>query len=160
MSVPSAPVHRRRRLAAVPADGRRRGRIRGSSASSARSGGCSSTRPAAARRLARTSSSIARSARPTEFVGFVILGGAMTRVLAERPVGDGATSCSGRRRSGNLALYIMAPTSLMAILLGMALGGMVATTVARSRDPRDRAACCSTSTSPSRAGRCCGRCSC
>ena len=31
------------------------------------------------------------------------------------------------KETGNLGLYIMAPNSLMAILLGMALGGMVAT---------------------------------
>jgi ABC-2 type transport system permease protein len=31
------------------------------------------------------------------------------------------------KEQGNLALYIMAPNSMMAILLGMALGGMVAT---------------------------------
>jgi ABC-2 type transport system permease protein len=32
------------------------------------------------------------------------------------------------KETGNLALYIMAPNSLMAILLGMALGGLFATT--------------------------------
>jgi ABC-2 type transport system permease protein len=31
------------------------------------------------------------------------------------------------KEQGNLALYIMAPNSMMAVLLGMALGGMVAT---------------------------------
>jgi ABC-2 type transport system permease protein len=33
------------------------------------------------------------------------------------------------KETGNLALYIMAPSSLMAILLGMAVGGMAATTL-------------------------------
>jgi ABC-2 type transport system permease protein len=33
------------------------------------------------------------------------------------------------KEMGNLGLYIMAPNSMMAILLGMALGGMVATTL-------------------------------
>jgi ABC-2 type transport system permease protein len=33
------------------------------------------------------------------------------------------------KEQGNLALYVMAPNSMMAILLGMALGGMVATTL-------------------------------
>jgi ABC-2 type transport system permease protein len=33
------------------------------------------------------------------------------------------------KETGNLGLYIMAPNSLMGILLGMALGGMVATTL-------------------------------
>jgi ABC-2 type transport system permease protein len=33
------------------------------------------------------------------------------------------------KETGNLGLYIMAPNSMMAILLGMALGGMVATTL-------------------------------
>ena len=33
------------------------------------------------------------------------------------------------KETGNLALYIMAPNSMMAVLLGMALGGMFTTTV-------------------------------
>jgi len=33
------------------------------------------------------------------------------------------------KEQGNLALYIMAPNSMMAVLLGMALGGLVATTL-------------------------------
>ena len=33
------------------------------------------------------------------------------------------------KEMGNLALYVMAPNSMMAILLGMALGGLVATTL-------------------------------
>ncbi len=33
------------------------------------------------------------------------------------------------KEQGNLALYIMAPNSMMAILLGMALGGLLATTL-------------------------------
>jgi len=33
------------------------------------------------------------------------------------------------KEQGNLALYIMAPNSMMAVLLGMALGGLVATTM-------------------------------
>jgi ABC-2 type transport system permease protein len=33
------------------------------------------------------------------------------------------------KETGNLALYIMAPNSLMAILLGMAIGGMLSTTL-------------------------------
>jgi ABC-2 type transport system permease protein len=33
------------------------------------------------------------------------------------------------KETGNLALYIMAPNSMMSILLGMAFGGMVATTL-------------------------------
>jgi len=33
------------------------------------------------------------------------------------------------KEQGNLALYIMAPNSLMAVLLGMAVGGLVATTI-------------------------------
>ena len=31
------------------------------------------------------------------------------------------------KEQGNLALYIMAPNSMMAVLLGMAVGGMLAT---------------------------------
>jgi ABC-2 type transport system permease protein len=33
------------------------------------------------------------------------------------------------KETGNLALYIMAPTTMMAVLLGMAIGGMFTTTV-------------------------------
>ena len=56
------------------------------------------------------------------------------RVLAERDVGM-ASQLFWEKETGNLALYIMAPNSLMAILLGMALGGMFNDDAARARDP-------------------------
>jgi ABC-2 type transport system permease protein len=65
---------------------------------------------------------------PEEYVGFVILGGAMTAFWLN-VLWAMANQFFFERESGNLALYIMAPASLVAILLGMALGGMVATTV-------------------------------
>jgi ABC-2 type transport system permease protein len=68
---------------------------------------------------------------PEEYVGFVILGGAMTAFWLN-VLWAMANQFFWERESGNLALYIMAPASLVAILLGMALGGMVATTVRAS----------------------------
>ena len=57
------------------------------------------------------------------------------RVLDERALDDGQSAVLGDRQPG--ALYIMAPNSMMAILLGMALGGMFTTTVrARAREHR------------------------
>ena len=64
---------------------------------------------------------------PEQFVGFVILGGAMSAFWINVLWAMG-TQLYWEKETGNLGLYIMAPTSLMAILLGMALGGMVATT--------------------------------
>jgi ABC-2 type transport system permease protein len=60
------------------------------------------------------------------YVGFVILGGVMTAFWLNILWAMGAT-IYWDRDAGNLELYIMAPVSLMAVLAGMALGGMVAT---------------------------------
>lgn len=65
---------------------------------------------------------------PPEFTGFVVLGGAMTAYWLN-VLWSMATQFYWEKESGNLELYIVAPTSLMAILLGMAIGGIVATTV-------------------------------
>ncbi len=65
---------------------------------------------------------------PPEFTGFVVLGGAMTAYWLN-VLWSMATQFYWEKESGNLELYIIAPTSLMAILLGMAIGGIVATTV-------------------------------
>ncbi len=64
---------------------------------------------------------------PPEFTGFVVLGGAMTAYWLN-VLWSMASQLYWEKETGNLALYIMAPTSRMAILLGMALGGIVATT--------------------------------
>src|SRR3989304_430591 len=63
---------------------------------------------------------------PEEFIGFVILGGAMTAFWLNVLWGM-SSQLYWEKEMGNLGLYVMAPNSLMAILLGMALGGMLAT---------------------------------
>jgi ABC-2 type transport system permease protein len=65
---------------------------------------------------------------PEEYIGFVIIGGAMTAYWMNVLWGM-SSQLYWEKETGNLALYILAPNSLMAILLGMALGGMVATTL-------------------------------
>ncbi|MCS6909603.1 MAG: ABC transporter permease [Anaerolineales bacterium] len=63
---------------------------------------------------------------PEDYIGFVVMGGAMTAFWLN-VIWAMASQLYWEKESGNLALYIMAPNSLMAILLGMALGGMLAT---------------------------------
>lgn len=65
---------------------------------------------------------------PEEYVGFVVVGGAMTAFWLN-VLWSMSSQLYWEKESGNLALYIMAPNSMMAILLGMALGGIVATTL-------------------------------
>jgi ABC-2 type transport system permease protein len=65
---------------------------------------------------------------PEDYIGFVIMGGAMTAFWLN-VMWMMASQLYWEKESGNLPLYIMAPNSLMAVLLGMALGGMVATTL-------------------------------
>lgn len=65
---------------------------------------------------------------PEEYVGFVVLGGAMTAFWMN-VLWSMSSQLYWEKEQGNLALYIMAPNSLMAILLGMALGGLFATTL-------------------------------
>jgi ABC-2 type transport system permease protein len=63
---------------------------------------------------------------PPDYAGFVILGGAMTAFWLNVLWAMGA-QLYWERDSGNLELYIIAPGSMMAILAGMALGGLVMT---------------------------------
>ncbi len=63
---------------------------------------------------------------PEEYVGFVIVGGAMTAFWMN-VLWSMSSQWFWEKETGNLALYTIAPTSLMAILLGMALGGLTAT---------------------------------
>jgi len=63
---------------------------------------------------------------PEEYIGFVVMGGAMTAFWMNI-LWSMSSQLYWEKETGNLALYIMAPNSMMAILLGMALGGMVAT---------------------------------
>jgi ABC-2 type transport system permease protein len=65
---------------------------------------------------------------PEEYVGFVVLGGAMTAFWMN-VLWSMSSQLFWEKEQGNLALYIMAPNSLMAVLLGMALGGLFATTL-------------------------------
>src|SRR4051794_25143326 len=65
---------------------------------------------------------------PREYVGYVILGAAMTTFWMNVLWAMGA-HLYWERDSGNLGLYIMSPAPMMAVLAGMALGGMTTTTV-------------------------------
>jgi ABC-2 type transport system permease protein len=63
---------------------------------------------------------------PEEYIGFVVMGGAMTAFWMNI-LWSMSSQLYWEKETGNLALYIMAPNSMMAILLGMALGGLLAT---------------------------------
>lgn len=65
---------------------------------------------------------------PEEYIGFVVIGGAMTAYWMN-VLWSMSSQLFWEKESGNLALYIMAPNSMMAILLGMALGGLFASTL-------------------------------
>ncbi|KPK93229.1 MAG: ABC transporter [Anaerolineae bacterium SM23_ 63] len=65
---------------------------------------------------------------PETYVGFVVMGGAMTAFWMNI-LWSMSSQLFWEKEQGNLALYIIAPNSMMAILLGMALGGMLATTL-------------------------------
>ncbi len=65
---------------------------------------------------------------PEEFVGFVIVGGAMTAFWLNI-LWSMSTQVYWEKETGNLALYIMAPGAMTASLLGMAVGGLFATTL-------------------------------
>jgi ABC-2 type transport system permease protein len=62
---------------------------------------------------------------PEEYVGFVVVGGAMTAFWIN-VLWSMSSQLYWEKEQGNLSLFIMAPSSMMAILLGMALGGLVA----------------------------------
>ncbi|MFZ3071264.1 MAG: ABC transporter permease [Anaerolineaceae bacterium] len=65
---------------------------------------------------------------PEEYIGFVVLGGAMTAYWINI-LWSMSSQLYWEKETGNLALYVMAPTSMMAILFGMATGGLFGTTV-------------------------------
>lgn len=65
---------------------------------------------------------------PEAYVGFAVMGGAMTAFWLN-VMWSMSAQLYWDKEQGNLPLYIMSPTSLMAILLGMALGGMLATSL-------------------------------
>jgi ABC-2 type transport system permease protein len=65
---------------------------------------------------------------PEEYIGFVVMGGAMTAFWINI-LWSMSSQLYWEKETGNLGLYILSPTSLMAILLGMASVGLFATTV-------------------------------
>ncbi len=65
---------------------------------------------------------------PADYIGFAVLGGAMTAFWIN-VLWSMSAQLYWEKESGNLALYIMAPNQMMAILLGMALGGMFASSL-------------------------------
>jgi ABC-2 type transport system permease protein len=65
---------------------------------------------------------------PADYVGFVVMGGAMTAFWMN-VLWSMSAQLYWEKEAGNLALYILSPSSLMAILLGMAIGGLFATSL-------------------------------
>jgi ABC-2 type transport system permease protein len=63
---------------------------------------------------------------PEEFIGFVVLGGAMTAFWLN-VVWMMAAQFYWEKDQGNLELYFSAPMHLMSIMAGMAIGGLVMT---------------------------------
>lgn len=61
---------------------------------------------------------------PEEYVGFVVLGGALSAFWLN-VVWSMAGQLYWEKSQGNLELYFAAPMSLMSVLLGMAAGGLV-----------------------------------
>jgi ABC-2 type transport system permease protein len=68
---------------------------------------------------------------PSEFVGYVILGGAMTAFWLNI-LWSMASQLYWEKETGNLALFLIAPISRMSILAGMAIGGLFATALRAS----------------------------
>lgn len=64
---------------------------------------------------------------PPEFTGFVILGGAMTAYWMN-VLWSMASQFYWEKMSGQLELFLVAPMSRMAVLFGMAVGGLFMTT--------------------------------
>jgi ABC-2 type transport system permease protein len=65
---------------------------------------------------------------PAEFSGFVILGGTMIAFWVN-VLWNMSSQFYWEKETGTLEMYLVAPISRMAILLGMALGGIVNTTL-------------------------------
>ncbi len=63
-------------------------------------------------------------AAPPEYVGFVVLGGAMTAFWLN-VMWLMAAQLYWEKDQGNLELYFAAPISMMSVLLGMAIGGLL-----------------------------------
>ena len=65
---------------------------------------------------------------PSAYIGFVVLGGTMAAYWLN-VLWMMASQLYWDKQAGNLELYILSPTSLMAILLGMGVGGIYMTTL-------------------------------
>src|ERR1700742_3701407 len=65
---------------------------------------------------------------PPAYTGYLVLGAAMTTFWLNVLWGLGA-QLYWERDSGNLELYVMSPAPMTAILTGMAVGGMLTTTL-------------------------------
>ncbi len=65
---------------------------------------------------------------PEDYIGFVVVGGAMTAFWMN-VLWSMSSQLYWEKEQGNLALFILSPNSMMAVLLGMAMGGLVATTL-------------------------------
>jgi ABC-2 type transport system permease protein len=65
---------------------------------------------------------------PPAYLGYTILGGAMTAYWLNVLWGM-ASQLYWEKRSGNLPLYLIAPMSRLSLLAGMAVGGLVSTTL-------------------------------
>jgi ABC-2 type transport system permease protein len=61
---------------------------------------------------------------PAQYIGFVVLGGAMTAFWLN-VIWMMAAQLYWEKDQGNLELYFAAPMNMMSVLLGMAVGGMV-----------------------------------
>lgn len=64
---------------------------------------------------------------PPEYTGFAVLGGAMTAFWLN-VLWSMASQLYWDKDLGNLEMYVVAPSPLMAVLLGMAVGGLLMTT--------------------------------
>lgn len=65
---------------------------------------------------------------PEDYVGFVVIGGAMTAYWLNVLWGM-SSQLYWEKETGNLGLYVMAPAPMMSILLGMAAGGLCSSTL-------------------------------
>ena len=61
---------------------------------------------------------------PPQYIGFVVLGGAMTAFWLN-VIWMMASQLYWEKSQGNLELYFAAPMNIMAVLFGMAVGGLV-----------------------------------
>jgi ABC-2 type transport system permease protein len=61
---------------------------------------------------------------PPEYIGFVVLGGAMTAFWLN-VIWMMASQLWWEKSQGNLELYFAAPMDIMAVLVGMAIGGLI-----------------------------------